>query len=118
MDDPLSFAIAVPILFWMLDTLIKVLGSFSVEDVGCDLCLIGITFNATTLLNSRFSQVALLALAASFVFYVFSLAVVSPSRRNTWPKAIAWFRSLRNRANVIIGGSILLLAWQVYLFKA
>lgn len=106
----LALAIFIPLAFWLLDVLIKVLGAFKTDDVGSDLCLFGVSFNGSTLLTSAMSSSwagasvsedltrflsALTAgsLIVSLLMYVFSMILISPSRRRTFPRAISWLRS-------------------------
>lgn len=105
----LTLGIFIPLAFWLFDTLVKVLGSISTDDIGADLCLFGVSFNVTTLLISSISTglgagkgdensvehlvaIASLALVVSLIFYVFSLLLIAPSRRKSYPSFI---RSLR-----------------------
>lgn len=105
----ITLAIFIPLAFWLFDFFIKVLGAFKTDDVGADLCLFGVSFNGSTLLTSAMSSSwagasasedltrCLSALtggsfAVSLLLYVFSMILISPSRRRGFPAAINWLR--------------------------
>jgi hypothetical protein len=104
-DVELLLAVAIPLLFWVLDSLIKVLGQVSIEDVGADLCLFGVSFNVTTLLTRAFkfttqgraedvqwfTLVFALVLGASLILYVFAILLLTPTS-HVIPAPISWLR--------------------------
>lgn len=102
----LMLAFLIPVLFWMFDAIAKLLGSISIEDIGADLCLFGVSFNVTTLLISTTSTllrskdntpdasdsivvIALLALVVSLILYVFSLLLIAPTPQLSYPQWIS-----------------------------
>jgi|SRR5215213_3001802 len=129
----LTLGIFIPLAFWLFDTLVKVLGSISTDDIGADLCLFGVSFNVTTLLISSISSelrtgngnensvkqlvaIASLALMISLIFYVFSLLLIAPSRRKSYPNFIRSLRANPNKVTitVIIGFAMVLTQTIIY----
>ena len=100
-------AVFVPLSFWLFDTLVKLLGSISIDDVGADLCLFAISFNATTLLTALAESAAnasslardqlvaftSIALVVSLLLYVTSVLVIAPPGSNTLPPPFPWIKS-------------------------
>jgi hypothetical protein len=118
MTVELSLAIVIPLAFWVFDILAKVLGALPTEDVGADLCLVGVSFNATTLLTSLFYSGSLTEVDAkrltaiysttlilSLVLYVFSLILIAPSAGRSYPALFSWLRgkSWKVTLTVILG---------------
>ncbi|HEX8131065.1 MAG TPA: hypothetical protein VF527_18335 [Pyrinomonadaceae bacterium] len=117
MTVELTLAIIIPLAFWLFDILAKVLGALSTEDVGADLCLVGISFNATTLLTSLFYSGSLTeadakrltaiysaTLIVSLVLYIFSLILIAPTGRS-YPALFQWLRgkSWKVALTVVLG---------------
>jgi succinate dehydrogenase hydrophobic anchor subunit len=110
-----------------------VLGSIPTDDIGADLCLFGVSFNTTTLLVStvssafkvglknpelanKFVAIAVTALVISLILYVFSLILIAPSRRKSYPRFIQMLRkkSWRVKFTVIIGFFALAIQIAIY----
>ena len=101
-------AVFVPLSFWLFDTLVKLLGSVSIEDVGADLCLFSVSFNATTLLGAlaqaaaqrppaareEIAALASVALVTSLLLYVLSVLIIAPAGSQPLPKILMWLKSL------------------------
>jgi hypothetical protein len=117
-----ALAVIVPLAFWGIDVLIKILGNISIDDAGSDLCLFAITFNATTLFQTATSSILLtpqpsyeyiqyfiplfsILLITSIFFYLFSLIIISRSRRQNYPAFILILRQLswKETLTVIFG---------------
>jgi succinate dehydrogenase hydrophobic anchor subunit len=111
----LTLGIFIPLLFWVFDVLVKVLGSYEIDGVGADLCLLGISFNGSTLLTSAMSTpgtaataasagylsaVTGLSLAVSLLIYIFAMIVLAPDRGQKFPALFNWLR--RRRWKIIL----------------
>ena len=130
-----ALAIFIPLGFWALDFLAKVLGSLPVDDVGTDLCLFALSFSATTLLVSSTSRafrlgvnneaivqvlivIALIAMVLSFLLYMFALILIKPSRARLRP---LWIQRLREKpqdwkVNLTVGLGLFTLIMQITLY--
>jgi hypothetical protein len=96
MVSELAIALLIPLAFWVFEVLIKVLGDFSLDDVGADLCLFGVSFNGSAMLAAAVSTRAYAAsagaiLVGSLLLYIFSMILVSP-RRFPYP-AVRWLQT-------------------------
>ena len=128
-----TLAILIPLAFWLLDVFVKVLGAFSTDDVGADLCLFGVSFNGSTLLtaamSSRYAGAAAASDSAAFlsaltgaslilsmILYVFSMILISPSRPRTFPVAIAWLRARSWRVSLTVFLGFITLAIEIGLY--
>jgi hypothetical protein len=110
----LTLGIVIPLLFWLFDTLVKVYGSISIDDIGADLCLFAISFNVTTIFISSvgsslgagregYATVAALALIVSLIFYIFTLSIIAPGRRKKFPNIIRVLRNNPNKVAITVG---------------
>jgi hypothetical protein len=105
MNPEFLLAVAIPLGFWLFDTILKVLGRIDYSDVGADLCLFCISFNTTTIFvhalksgntveleAQRLTAICVGVLVYSLIIYVFSLIVIAPKRRK-YPRFFEWFRN-------------------------
>src|SRR6266498_1974158 len=108
MGAAIVIGFAVPLLFWLFDVCTKFLGRLSTEDVGADLCLLGLSFGLTTMIpeatklragkaSEEILLLGLLGVAVSIVLYVVTLIIIAPedsTRRMqiivNWARRLTW----------------------------
>src|SRR5438874_398416 len=93
---------AIPLLFWLFDVCTKFLAALSTEDVGADLCLLGLSFGLTTMIpeaaklhageaSDKTIAFGALGAAASIVLYVITLILIAPEHpARPAPRLVTW----------------------------
>jgi hypothetical protein len=133
MAAELTIGIAIPLAFWVFDVLGKMIGGLQIDDIGADLCLLGLSFSATTLLLSLFSTAfeikpqneeligqlagtAAGALLISLIAYMFSLSLIATSSDETFPRLLRLIRDSdwNVRVTVAIGFAVVAIQTVVY----
>jgi hypothetical protein len=109
------------------------IGGLQIDDIGADLCLLGLSFSATTLLLSLFSTAfeikpqneeligqlagtAAGALLISLIAYMFSLSLIATSSDETFPRLLRLIRDSdwNVRVTVAIGFAVVAIQTVVY----
>jgi hypothetical protein len=133
MTIALILAVFIPLGFWAFDIVVKVLGSIPTDDTGADLCLFGISFNVTTLLQTITSHIARpseeigpsippyvalssAALVASLILYVFCLILIAPQSRQYPPIIQKLRRNPRKALYITVVLGFLTVATEVALY--
>jgi predicted branched-subunit amino acid permease len=133
MAAELTIGIDIPLAFWVFDVLGKMIGGLQIDDIGADLCLLGLSFSATTLLLSLFSTAfeikpqneeligqlagtAAGALLISLIAYMFSLSLIATSSDETFPRLLRLIRDSdwNVRVTVAIGFAVVAIQTVVY----
>lgn len=133
MVTAVASAIFVPIAFWIFDVLVKVLGGIDTDDMGADLCLIGIVFGSTSLLSIKILSTfqnstidkesaeqlvtwVILLLIVSIIIYIFSLILIAPGEREDYPSWINEIRSNNNKVRYTIIAGLMVLAIETFIY--
>jgi hypothetical protein len=129
MTIELTLAVLIPLAFWLFDIFAKILGALSTEDVGADLCLVGVSFNGTTLLATLFNSGILTGddakrltviytttLVVSLILYVFSLILIAPASGRPYPALIAWLRGRSWKVTLTVVLGFIALSIEIIIF--